>query len=471
MSTAVAHATAAPLASSHMNRDPSPKSFPALAPTASGSQSTSTPPRPLGPSRDGSSAKSSPSGRKHTSPSSQNGSNAPRVIVKKEPPSSPAMQTHSRPRPRKLDLSTSLPTSGGLSARPPGGPLTANMQEVGIACLSPGFQTHNPIMREQLQRSLSVRDQQRSIIESRLQRSAKDDGPDGIRPSESSFGLPRATSSKRRPPPGLSIVPPSAAQFANERVIQSAPLHQTFTGRHQPQPLTRHIANQSPTLGSTSHVHHVPATQTNNRLPPLSDVFGSDSLGSRERDANRAPFYQHATNSNSSQSNNLPPLPSPRIPGNTAQASKRPREYHSAEEAVQELSGGREDLLPRIVHYGGHQPPTPPSPRTVNGQNKSAVAHSEAVPMASAQLPSSQPMYPSERTARRRTRSEYEQDNGSPPLGHGPEPQYRPNPALAPGAGASCGPFGAGRDSPEAQRRKKEEFLGLCARAWDLFHS
>ncbi|KAF7591288.1 hypothetical protein BBP40_001797 [Aspergillus hancockii] len=470
MSTAVAHATAAPLASSHMNRDPSPKSFPALAPTVSGSQSTSTPPRPSRPSRDGSSTKSSPSGRKHTSPSSQNGSNAPRVIVKKEPPSSPAMQTHSRPRPRKLDLSTSLPTSGGLSTRPPGGPLTANMQEVGIACLSPGFQTHDPIMREQLQRSLSVRDQQRSIIESRLQRSAKDDGPDGIRLSESTFGIPRGTPSKRRPPPGLSIVPPSAAQFANERVIQSAPLHQTFTGRHQPQPLTRHIANQSPTLGSTSHVHHVPATQTNNRLPPLSDVFGSDALGSRERDANRAPFYQNTSNSNSSQSNNLPPLPSPRIPGNTAQVPKRPREYHSAEEAVQELSGGREDLLPRIVHYGGHQPPTPPSPRTVNGQNKPAVAHPEATPMATAQLPS-QTMYPSERTARRRTRSEYEQDNGSPPLGHGPEPQYRPNPALAPGAGASYGPFGAGRDSPETQRRKKEEFLGLCARAWDLFHS
>jgi hypothetical protein len=35
----------------------------------------------------------------------------------------------------------------------------------GLACLSPGFQTHDPVMREQLQRSLSVRDQQRSIIE------------------------------------------------------------------------------------------------------------------------------------------------------------------------------------------------------------------------------------------------------------------------------------------------------------------
>lgn len=33
------------------------------------------------------------------------------------------------------------------------------------------------------------------------------------------------------------------------------------------------------------------------------------------------------------------------------------------------------------------------------------------------------------------------------------------------------GPFGAGRDSPETQHRKKEEFLGLCSRAWDLFHN
>jgi hypothetical protein len=35
-------------------------------------------------------------------------------------------------------------------------------------------------------------------------------------------------------------------------------------------PLTRHVVNQSPTLGSTSHMHQLPANQTNNRLPPLS---------------------------------------------------------------------------------------------------------------------------------------------------------------------------------------------------------
>ncbi|KAJ2976713.1 hypothetical protein NQ176_g4787 [Zarea fungicola] len=43
-------------------------------------------------------------------------------------------------------------------------------------------------------------------------------------------------------------------------------------------------------------------------------------------------------------------------------------------------------------------------------------------------------------------------------IGHGPATSRR-------------GPFGAGRDSPESQRAKREEFLQLCERAWDLFHS
>lgn len=386
--------------------------------------------------------------------------------MKKEPGSSPRIQ--SRPRPRKLDLSTSLPSSSGLTVRPPGGPLTASMQDVGLACLSPGFQTHDPIMREQLQRSLSVRDQQRSIIEQRMQRSAKDDGPDGVKPSESNLmGMPKAVSSKRRPPPGLSIVPPSASQFANERVIQSAPLHQTFTGRYQPQPLTRHVVNQSPTLGSTSHMHQLPATQTNNRLPPLSDVFGSDTLG-RDRDPAMSNMHLNASSTTSSQSNNLAPMPSPGLPGST----NRPREYRSAEEAVQEMSGGRDELLPRIVHYGGHQPPTPPSPQLLHlGPKTAPLAPEPQAPHGPP--PASFGMFaPSDTTSRRRPRSEYEQDNGSPPLGHGPDSQHRPNPASMPGPHASfTGPFGAGRDSPETQRRKKDEFLGLCARAWDLFHS
>jgi hypothetical protein len=318
-------------------------------------------------------------------------------------------------------------------------------------------------MREQLQRSLSVRDQQRSIIEQRMQRSAKDIGPDGMQPSESNLmGMPKTA--KRRPP-GLSIVPPSASQFANERVIQSAPLHQTFTGRYQPQPLTRHVVNQSPTLGATSHMHQLPAAQTSNRLPPLSDVFGTDALG---RDRDPALANMHLSSSNSSQSNNLAPMPSPGLP---ASQTPRSREYRSAEEAVQEMSGGREDLLPRIVHYGGHQPPTPPSPQIIHAGPKTAPLAPEL--RAPGPPPASFGMFaPSDATARRRPRSEYEQDNGSPPLGHGPDSQHRSNPAANPGPHAAfSGPFGAGRDSPETQRRKKDEFLGLCARAWDLFHS
>lgn len=418
---------------------------------------------------------------------------APKIVVKKEPHSSPSLPSTARHRPRKLDLSASGPGSqGGPASR---GPYTARepgmaMQEVGLACLSPGFQTQDPTMREQLQRSISVRDQQRSIIESRLQKTAKGDGPDGVKPSESNlFGSSKTpTTSKKRPPPGLSIVPPSASQFANERVVQSAPLNQTFTGRNNPHP-TRHASNSHSNL----HIHHTPATQTNNRLPPISDVFGSEALGSRDRERereNNRGYYQSNSGSTSSQSNHLPPLPSPGLQGHTPNGNnngqnpqnpaKRPREYRSAEEAVHELAGGREELLPRIVHYGGHQPPTPPSPLPAsnNGPNGFQQGGSSQAQSTAAHHPS---VGSGTSTARRRPRNEYEHDNGSPPLGTGPDLRFRPGTgsgmnSTAAGAGAAAsttpyGPFGAGRDSPETQQRKKEEFLGLCARAWDLFHN
>jgi hypothetical protein len=127
-------------------------------------------------------------------------------------------------------------------------------------------------MKEQLQRSMSVREQQRHIIEARLQQqSAKGDGPNHRDPqfSAKTPGMSR----RNKAPPGLSIVAPSHEHFATERVIQSAPLGQTFTGMHNPQPLTRHITNQPSKLSNTSHIHHVPANQTKNRLPPISDVF------------------------------------------------------------------------------------------------------------------------------------------------------------------------------------------------------
>lgn len=384
----------------------------------------------------------------------------PKIIVKKEPPSSPEVPASSRHRPRKLDLSTSTShVQGSMSSRP-SAPLTAresgglDMHGVGLACLSPGFQTQDPTMREQLQRSISVRDQQRHIIESRLQKTAKPTDGEPLRTSELNpfgGGLKTPQTSKKRPPPGLSIVPPSHEQFANERVIQSAPLNQSFTGRHQPHPMTRHIANQPSNLSNTSHIHHVPATQTNNRLPPISDVFAGEGLGVHRESTsgNRNGYYHSNSNSNSSHSNHRPAFPSPGLaPPQSHQhapPTSRSREYGSAEEAVAEMAGGREELLPKIVHYGGHQPPTPPSPLTGSGltSNKHDHHHGEATRGGS---------------GRRRARAEYERDMGTPPLGSGPD-------------AARKGPFGEGMDSPDTQRKKKEEFLGLCARAWDLFHS
>jgi hypothetical protein len=319
-----------------------------------------------------------------------------------------------------------------------------------LACLSPGFVTQDPTMREQLQRSISVREQQRHIIESRLQQTAKP----GDAPTESAkerefgvFGAKTPGTSRRKAPPGLSIVAPSHEQFAHERVIQSAPLNQSFTGRHQPHPLTRHIANQPSNLSNTSHIHHVPAQQTSNRLPPITDVFAENGLGAHRGGEPNGPgrsSVQQLNNTpsaaNSSHSNSRPAFPSPGHnqpqPPHTATHTGRPREYRSAEEAQVELAGGRPELLPKLVHYGGHQPPTPPSPLTGN------------------------PMRHSDRSGggRRRPRAEYE-EGGSPPLGNGPATSRR------------TGPFGEGRDSPSTQQKKKQEFMQLCDRAWDLFHS
>lgn len=376
--------------------------------------------------------------------------------MKKEPPSSPDMPT-SRHRPRKLDLSKNTSSVHPGTSRPSAGQLTSRggesgglgIQDVGLACLSPGFVTQDPTMREQLQRSISVREQQRHIIESRLQKTANP----GDAPMESGkerelgsgFGTKTPGTSKRKAPPGLSIVAPSHEQFANERVIQSAPLHASFPGRHQPHPLTRHVANQPSNLSSTSHIHHVPATQTSNRLPPITDVFAAEGLGAHREGAASARasgFFQNSGNgsaSNSSHSNSRPNFPSPGHNNNNNQASHsgRPREYRSAEEAQVELAGGRPELLPKLVHYGGHQPPTPPSPLTGN-----AMRHGDSSRSGG---------------GRRRARAEYE-EGGSPPLGNGPSASRR-------------GPFGEGRDSPKTQQQKKEEFMRLCDRAWDLFHS
>lgn len=283
-------------------------------------------------------------------------------------------------------------------------------------------------MKEQVQRSMSVRDQQRHIIEARLQQqSAKGDGTDKDKDTGGFAAKTPGMSRRNKAPPGLSIVAPSHEQFASERVIQSAPLGQTFTGMNNPHPLTRHIENRPSKLSNTSHIHHVPANQTNNRLPPISDVFGHNLSGHPESQGHSM-YAQHSTAPRPGGSPNHSQHPHP---PHTA----RPREYKSAEEAQHELAGGRPELLPKLVHYGGHQPPTPPSP--LPGAHRVDTGRSAS--------------------ANKRRRDEYEA-GVSPPLGNG-------RPAVR------RGPFGEGRDSPETQRGKREEFLKLCERAWDLFHS
>ena len=416
----------------------------------------------------------------HTTFRSRHG--PPKIIVKKEPPASPpeAPLPTARRRPRNLDLSSSNTNN---QAGRPSAPLTAResgglaMHDVGLACLSPGFQTQDPTMREHLQRSISVRDQQRHIIESRLQKTARPSEPDTLRSSDQNTGFGSSlktpgTSKKRPPPAGLSIVPPSHEQFANERVIQSAPLHQSFTGRNGPHPLTRQVENRPSNLSKTSHIHHVPATQTKNTLPSISDVFAGDNLAPRREQTSSRPngLYHSNSNSGSSHSNHPPPFPSPGLPppsSHPAPLSSRGREHRSAEEAINEMTGGREDLQPKIVHYSSNasgqryqqvqpHPPTPPSPPSGPGPH-AQYATKHALPPTTIAVHGDGAMR-SGGGARRRQRAEYERDNGSPPLGSGPDFPRR-------------GPFGEGIDSPETSRRKKDEFMGLCARAWDLFHS
>lgn len=404
-----------------------------------------------------------------TSPSTT----APPMIKVKKEPASPSMSS-SRPRPKRLDLSSSTSNTRGPQTARPSAPLTSResaglaIQDVGLACLSPGFQTHDPAMREQLQRSLDVRDQQRQIIEAR-QKGTKPGSSheEGGQKSQDTtlFGVQTrtpTTSKRKGPPPGLSIAAPSASQFANDRVVQSAPLNQTFTGlRPGDQQYSRHAQHGPSGLSQMSHIHHVPATQTNNRLPPIADVFANDRLE-----------VQRGYPTTHSPSNpNGPPAHSPGYPPQHAQPlSSRGREFRSAEEAMAGLSGGREELMPKVVHYGGVQPPTPPSPMPPGGpQHHTAPGAPQIGPHSG--YPDSGGPRPdilartSSMNGRRRGREEYERDNGSPPSAFNHQEPKRSTYAVR------------GDDREEDWRagmsgaEKKEEFLRLCERAWDLFHS
>ncbi|KAK5137039.1 hypothetical protein LTR08_001048 [Meristemomyces frigidus] len=487
MSTALAAPPATtPFAPSLDRHLPSPRSFATLAPlhsAASGPPSaepaakrTRSNASPASGDSSASVERSNSAGK--SSPHSLRSGPTPMIKVKKEP-GSPAMQS-ARPRPKRLDLSSSMANSRGPQTARPSAPLTSResaglaIQDVGLACLSPGFQTHDPAMREQLQRSLDVRDQQRQIIEARQKGQkpgSSHETPDSSRPQDTTlFGVPTRTpmtSRRKGPPPGLSINAPSATQFANDRVVQSAPMHQTFTGlRPGEHPFTRHVLHAPSGLGQTSHIHHVPATQTSNRLPPIADVFANDRL-----DASRGlPPVQSP--SRSSHSNVPPPLPSPAFgpppPQQGPPLSARAREFRSAEEAMQGLSGGRDELLPKVVHYGGVQPPTPPSPMPLAGH----IRHQQHTGPGAQQSYQHESMGRPDILARtlsmngrRRGRDEYERDNGSPPSSYNQQEPKR----------AAFAVRGEDREddwrSTMSSAEKREEFIRLCERAWDLFHS
>ncbi|KAH6636164.1 hypothetical protein F5144DRAFT_591404 [Chaetomium tenue] len=449
-------------------------------------------------------------------PSSSTSPSAHRTAPAPPPPPPPAPSV---PKCRRTENNCEEGTRNTSIVSPATGrPLTARdglgIQEVGIACLSPGFVPKDAAEQEQLNRSMNLKDQQQQLIKSRLHQSTKPgDGPDKDKETGHFAAKTPGFARKRGAPPGLSIVAPSHEQFANERVIQSAPLGQTFTGRHNPHPLTRHITNQPSNLASTSHIHHVQATQTNNRLPPIADVFGQGLSGHPESSG-------HAMFANQSRA----PLPSPHHP--PMPQSARSREYKSAEEAQAELAGGRPELLPKLVRYGGHQPPTPPSPpqaprdypqnqHNSNSHNHNHNQHHQnhthygpppthadsALAITSSRAPNHNhqaphpgpgPSSPMGSNSMKRRRAEYEE--GSPPLGNGgrpapaaPQPHQHHPPhhpphqshqsiplpfgVDAPPPNARRGLFGEGRDSPETIEAKKKEFMSLCSRAWDLIHS
>lgn len=377
-------------------------------------------------------------------------------------PSSPTLNPPApRRRPQHLNLTASnhgnhvTHSSGALTSRPP---IRDNGQDLALACLSPGLALNTPTMRDQLQRSAEVRDRQRQMIEARNKSGRDNPGPHA-EPNSFVRSMNAPTNSrKKRPPPNLSIAPPSHHQFANERVIQSAPINQSFTGLRNGAPPSRHIPPHGPS-GLGQGLQPYPPTQTN-RLPPLADILSE-----------RQPLYRSP--GHSSHSNQQPPLPSPgfppqqqqqqhptheprqayqvpreRIPSPQDAAYGRPanapqpatrREYGSADEPARAVRGEES----RPAYYGGHQPPTPPSP-----QQMPSTAHPHSQAQAEAHFRGAYP--------RRRGRDEYERDNGSPPLGRQPARQA-PFDEREPHFG----------DSPEERRR---QFLYHVGRAYDLFY-
>jgi len=420
------------------------------------------------------------------------------------------------------------------------------IQDVGLACLSPGFQTQDPEKQNALEKSMRMREQQRQIIESRLHNKAigKDvenekarssgDSPAGGS-STNNFPKPAAAPARRKgPPAGLSISAPSAHQFTNEpRVVQSAPINQTFTGLNKPTPVPlsrqvlEHTHHHNP-YHAMSAINNTPQfvplggpQNTNQRLPPIADVVASQDMNDAQAQ------QQHHLPNNPYDNRDHPRdgrtlfapinnkaglLPSPGYPPPSAglhpphEAStsrSRERDFRSADDAVHSLSGGREDLLPKLVRYGAHQPPTPPSP-FANGRPAKVTGSAppqpsygpvtNATPSSNGTRPEPVNRQPSG-SSRRRNRAEFEADHRAESdrmdVDREDREQRQQRARLGDREENSRGAaahfeeairgtirdrevFGRVDDrnpaSGDRMRRKREEFLSLCARAWDMLH-
>lgn len=429
------------------------------------------------------------------------------------------------------------------------------MQDVATACLSPGFDTTDPQVRHQMDRSREMAEKQRAIIALRQQRAGgKGAESSGSKPAAATeFGPTASTFSKPAGGPLRKKAPPSslslggAASFGDEpRVIQSAPLHHSFTGLHRTaHPLSRQVLEHSHhnALGYGQHNPRQPeqqpyspqaSTPHSTRLPPVSSIFAGESLGSARpantlsrtnsgpgsssQESSRLPAFApinttsdhthphtQPTSANPSpirppQFDHLPPTEFPRPASNhesflrstaVSHPSQQPlqpperereREYRSAEEAMHSLVGGRAELLPKAVHYGGHQtspPPSPLPPMNFGSNSDPKNYHASMRPLK---------VEPEERNDRRRTREEYEQDLEDAEAAESErrrdqlvrrmaERAQERTQATA-GLGFGFGAWSDGRTgngnrtprprSPETMRRRKEEFVTICARAWDL---
>jgi hypothetical protein len=168
-------------------------------------------------------------------------------------------------------------------------------------------------------------------------------------------------------------------EVIHQQFRKNEPRNLSFTERYPLPPLTLPTANRPSNLSNASQIHLIAAQQMSNRLPPITDVFTAEGPGAHRHGP--APFFlglrNNGSTSNSSHSNSRPAFPSPKHNNNQAPQWARPREYRSAEDAQVELAGGRPELLPKLVHYGGHQPPRLPTSSVAIGPASDSSSDSD----------------------------------------------------------------------------------------------